>query len=272
MEQAHGLPCACFDRGGAMKNRHVQRLLFLAASAAVLTACLLIGTPDSGVPEEAISAGDTPFYTFYDGAGNLQLELYLDPETGQGRGTRHVRREGEAGLWEYTYSFTLAGENSMGEPAFFPDKAYVGSCLGTDGSELVEDYRESWEYREDGQPLRFYAQGVSDDPQLAAPTDVVTVDFFYRQDGSLCRKHYWHNTYLMGTTGSPADIFYDALERPVYAECYITHGSLEYYYLYAADSLEPEGCLCLDFFGEDCLAELHWLSHRRPSAEDPKAE
>ena len=47
-------------------------------ATAAFFAPLIVTTPDSGVPEEAISAGDTPFYTFYDGAGNLQLELYLE--------------------------------------------------------------------------------------------------------------------------------------------------------------------------------------------------
>lgn len=100
----------------------------------------------------------------------------------------------------------------------------------------MEDYRESWEYSDDGKPLRFRAQGSSGDPALESPVQVIAVDFFYWEDGSLCRKHYRHNAYLMGTTGS-----------------------LEYYDLYTGDSPEPDCCLYLDFFGEDCLAELYRL-------------
>lgn len=204
------------------------------------------------------SVWDAPFYTYQDEAGNSQLELYFDPETGQGWGTRYIRREGETGLREDAPSFTVSGEYCMWNPEFLPDKTYVKSYGGTDGSETVEDYREFWEYDADGRPLRFYAQGNSDDPVLKDPVKVVDVAFSYRENGTLCRKSCWHNSYLLGTTGFSVDIVYDEWERPVFADCYITHGSLEYYYLYTGENPQPDYCLCLDFFGGgDVYAELH---------------
>ena len=277
-----------------MKNRCFQRLLFLLAGAAVIAACLPKGTPGGGTertasqprqtagaavaaggaePEQAAPeagpARDMPFYTYRDEDGNLQLELYLDPETGQGWGARYVHSGGETEAKAYSFSLNAREDTPPEDAPPVPDKDSVRFCRETDGAELVEDYRESWEYSDDGKPLRFRAQGSSGDPALENPVQVIAVDFFYREDGSLRRKHYWHNAYLMGTTGSPADIFYDVLERPVYAECYITHGGLEYYYLYTGDAREPDCCLYLDFFGEDCLAELYWLSHEWDRAVVP---
>ena len=103
-----------------MKNRCFQRLPFLLAGAAVIAACLPKGTPGGGTertasqprqtagaavaaggaePEQAAPeagpARDMPFYTYRDEDGNLQLELYLDPETGQGWGARYVHSGGE---------------------------------------------------------------------------------------------------------------------------------------------------------------------------------
>lgn len=82
-------------------------------------------------PSEESSAWDAPFYTYYGEAGNLQLELYFDPETGRGR-----------------------GPGMIGTP--------------------------------------------------------------------------W--------TGSLAKAYYDELERPMFVRCYITHSSLEFYYIYQSES------------------------------------
>ena len=112
-----------------MKNRCFQRLPFLLAGAAVIAACLPKGTPGGGTertasqprqtagvavaaggaePEQAAPeagpARDMPFYTYRDEDGNLQLELYLDPETGQGWGARYVHGGGETEAKAYSFS------------------------------------------------------------------------------------------------------------------------------------------------------------------------
>ena len=60
---------------------------------------------------------------------------------------------------------------------------------------------------------------------------------------------------LFGTTYSPAYLYYDRRERVTRIDCYITHGSLEYYFFYKDDGDRPDYCLKLDFMG-DCLAGM----------------
>ena len=229
-----------------MKNTCLQRLLFLTAAAAVIAACLPRASEESAARDTTLSVYDRE-------TGALQL--CLDRETGHGE--RYVRQVGEAGLWEFTYTFDLPEEARTGELPFFPEKGEVTSYLGTNGAELVTDYGMFWEYDAGGKPLRFCSRGNSGDPGLEDPVDVVRVEFIYREDGTLRRKDLWHNAFLMGTTGSTAEITYDELERPVFARCYITHGSLEYYYFYTGEAAQPDSCLCLDLDGDHCRAELY---------------
>lgn len=258
-----------------------QRLLFLVASAAVMAGALKavcqeeretaaeLHSPPRVQEETAISeqkpeqrelslaengpAWDTPFYTYHDEAGNLQLELYFDAETGRGQGTRY-----DWDSWDgqravpalYTFSFDSASpDEAWGFLDAWQAPYSVMSVWGTDGAEDVEDYQEFWEYDADGKPARFYSQGGIDDPNFEAPVRVLEFEFFYREDGSLYRKSYYHNSWLFGTTGSPAEVYYDELERPVFVRCYITHGHLEFYYLYTKANPQPDCCLYLDFFG-----------------------
>lgn len=261
-----------------------QRLLFLAVSAVMLAVCrnTAPGEKDpvyqpvfrgQGEPASAVQvrgteentdqpkngpAWDTPFYTYCDEAGNLQLELYLDTETGQGFGTRY-----DWDSWDgqravpalYTFSFDSASpDEAWGFLDAWQAPYSVMSVWGTDGSELVEDYQAFWEYDTDGRPVRFRSQGGIDDSNFEAPVRVLEFAFFYREDGSLCRKSYHHEPWLFGTTGSSAEVYYDELERPVFARCYITHGHLEFYYLYTKETPQPDCCLYLDFFsGETSL-------------------
>lgn len=262
-----------------MKSGTHQRLLFLAASAVMLAVCWKAAPGETGpvyppvsqeqerpapavqmpaekaapsLPEDSL-AWDTPFYTYYDEAGELQLELYFDPESGRGRGTRYDWN-GPDGRRKVPEPWTFAFD------AVSPDEAWpwlgvwqepyaVQSVWGTDGAEAAADYQETWEYDSAGKPVRVCAQGVIDDPHFEGPARLLELAWFYREDGTLCRKSYYHESWLFGTTYASAEAYYDELERPVFVRGYITHGTLEFYYLYTGESQQPDYGLCLDFNG-----------------------
>lgn len=240
-----------------------QRLLFLTASAAILAVCwkAVPAGENAAEPLEDGPPRDVPFYTHYDEVGNLQLELYFDPGTGQGKGARYDwdsldgQREVPV-LYPFTFDSTSPDE-AWGWLDAWQEPYSVKTIWGTDGAEAVEGYQETWEYDDSGKPVRFSSQGSIDDPNFTTPVRVLEFEFFYREDGSLCRKSYHHESWLFGTTGSTAKAYYDGLERPVFVRCYITHGSLEFYYIYQSESRGPDYCLCLDFNGGECWAELH---------------
>lgn len=75
---------------------------------------------------------------------------------------------------------------------------------------------------------------------------LLEIEFTYREDGTLRRRDYAHNMMALETWHSVAHSFYDTQERLLYEDCYITHGSMDYYYIYQDDKEMPAYCLMLD--------------------------
>lgn len=150
-------------------RRMEERAVFLTAAAVLLTAAWKTPWPEEQTAqasdlsgpecgeETGVPAGETPFYTFRDGAGNLQLELYFDPATGRGWGTRTVYRDGEEPE-AVSFPFEAPGGDNAQRPGF-ADKDAVSAFGGGSGAELVTDYREEWTYDADGKPVQFTSWG-----------------------------------------------------------------------------------------------------------------
>lgn len=183
-----------------------------------------------------------PFYQYYDSAGNLCLELYLDEETGSGSGIAyHPLSEG--GYEPHEFAFDTCKLEDWKEMDPFSLKAVDG----TDGSDMVNDYEELCEYTESGQIEHFRSWGNIDWlVESGGMQTILEINFVYREDGTLASKEYYHNGYLFGSTNSSKNSFYDEKERLVYEEAYITHGSLDIYYIYTDDSPKPSYRLLLD--------------------------
>lgn len=75
---------------------------------------------------------------------------------------------------------------------------------------------------------------------------LLEIEFTYREDGTLRRRDYAHNMMALETWHSVTHSFYDTQERLLYEDCYITHGSMDYYYIYQDDKEQPTYCLMLD--------------------------
>ncbi|MDE6982941.1 MAG: hypothetical protein K2O99_00145, partial [Lachnospiraceae bacterium] len=92
---------------------------------------------------------------------------------------------------------------------------------------------------EDGRPLHYLARG---NVCYADVECIVKIDWEYRGDGSLKQRSYYHNNFMYDTLEGN----YDAQGRVVYEQGYITHGSLDYYYIYSKDRVTPDYCLYID--------------------------
>ncbi|MBC5738444.1 hypothetical protein [Lawsonibacter faecis] len=204
------------------------------------------------IKEEYGFDGETAYFTCVDEADRLLLELYFDEEAGKGCGFRYDV-SAAAGPPPAFVSFAFNGVKS----GVWEDEGpyCVKSFYGTDGAEYVSDYQEFYEYNEAGKPVCFRSTGVDEDRPTDEPFTVVHIDFLYRDNGTLWSKKYGHDALLFGTTYSPAYLYYDRRERVTRIDCYITHGSLEYYFVYKDDGDRPDYCLKLDFMG-DCLAGM----------------
>lgn len=191
-----------------------------------------------------------PFYCYYDGNGNLQLELYLDEERGQGCGLIH---------W-YGYTYQMDKDDSMSGFAFDAvsdgtwkeeDPYLLASVDGETGEKSVEDYEENIDYTETGKVDCYRSLGIvglhdEEGNVIDEKSIVVKIDYIYRDDGTLFYRDYYHNDYVFGSTWQSCDSYYDESERIVYESAYITHGSLEYYYIYDDTGREPAYALFLD--------------------------
>lgn len=191
--------------------------------------------------------GAAPFFLYCNAAQQTQLELYFDGKTGAGCGFRYDW-DGQAEQPQiYGFGFHMVETSSEWDVWGNTEPYTVRSIMGTDGSEFVSHYQESMTYASNGKPERFQSTGVSEGlPSEQVPVDVLTITFAYREDDSLIHKQYHHNPLLFGTTYSSSDLFFDEAERLTFADCYITHGNLESYYIYSDDSPQPAYCLVLD--------------------------
>ena len=190
--------------------------------------------------------GKEAFYEYYDTSGNLQVELFFDPETEKGCGIRHKHYYTDAPeKLETLYGFTFdtAYPVKWEEADAFSTKSYEG----TDGAGDVKDYEEQIEYDRNGKPDYFYSQGIiewlseEDEPSM-----VISIDWIYRDDGTLYYREYNHNSYIFGTYSCYICGYYDMTQRLIFERSYITHGSIENYYIYTDDNKKPAYCLSLD--------------------------
>lgn len=154
-------------------------------------------------------ADSAPMYQYFDRHQNLQLELYQDSSSERFCGIVYdwcITDDKEK--WARMQGFTV---NSTQEQKWAGDDPFAVKTM----------------YGEEGEPA-------------------VRVDYIYRDDGTLFYRDYWHDPMEFGTTLSSRDSFYDERGRVVYEKGYITHGKLEYYYIYADEGDKPEYCLIVD--------------------------
>lgn len=199
---------------------------------ALILSCVVLFVPQARETDEA-----EPFYQYFDPSGELQMVLYFDVETQQGYGTRF--QDGESG--EFSFQETAPADGEW-EDLWLEDYCVIPE----EYSEGVDHYQESYERDGEGRLLHFEATGDLTEYSQPENDMICGADFFYDQDGALTRREFWRNPMLWGTTRSSQTSYFDSLGRVCYERAYITHGSLDYYFIYPDGGMEPLYCLCLD--------------------------
>lgn len=225
-------------------------------------------TDDSMSQKEVLSRygfeNESPYYTYYNSSQEKQLELFLNKNTGIGCGFRYVFPEKSSTNIPEVYGFAFQLEEYSDNDDMWnvidPTDPYsVKSIYSTDGSQSVENHKEYTAYNRDGSLALFQSTGTAlcyGESCVREPVDIVKIQFSYRANGSLLQKGCHYNAQIFGTTYSDSTLHYDESERLQYAECYITHGELEYYYLYDHDPSLPAYCLLLDCGLGGCVPQM----------------
>ena len=190
-----------------------------------------------------------PFYVHSGEDGYSIVELYYDEEREMGCGIVDGEDTGD-----YSYGFAF---NSCQEISWHhPDPYSVLSVYGTSGEEDVKDYSENYEYDDAGKLLHFWSTGTSletpmeeEDNEEWRNHPMIDVAFTYDTQDKLTKKVYQHSTawYMpFGTWFSWQVSHYDERERLAHTASYVTHGSVEGYYIYQDESDVPAYFLELD--------------------------
>lgn len=187
-------------------------------------------------------AGSAPIYEFYDRMDNLRLELY-------GKESEDLF----CGIL-YLYFYDSKKEKCFRMTGFvvddIEDAKWVDDTWSLADSLDDSDYEKSMEYTTDNKPAYFLVKGNDGTGEKEGEhVTLMQILYIYRDDGTLYDRHYRHNSYWAGSTRSSVDSLYDERERLVYEQAYITHGTLEDYYIYPDDSDKPAYCLEFDYAG-----------------------
>ncbi len=193
-------------------------------------------------------AREVPFYEFY-AEGELKLTLYYDEETQLGCGD-----DG------FGWGFCFLGCEQVEWDGFrWGDYMEPMTVYGERPEEYMGDnaYEEIKEYDEQGHLLEYRVTGAIEllEAELgsaeAMNDDVLRITYEYHPNGEVAHRAYFHNPFILGTTLSPMETWFDEQGRPVYEHAYITHGSLNWYYIYEDDDKIPEYVLYMDHNGGD---------------------
>lgn len=194
--------------------------------------------------------GKEPFYEYYDSFHRLELELFFDEQTGRGCGI----------LYGYKYNYALEQVTSCQGFAFEqvttekwePEDTF--STLSIHGEDAradnVSGYSEIYEYTDDGKLSSFESRGtLVDYGEEKGEDKLLSMDYVYRNDGTLYHKQYFHHHILFGSTQMSQSCYFDEQGRITCNYSYVTHGSYSYYYIYGDNSEMPAYCLMLDSAG-----------------------
>ncbi len=202
-------------------------------------------------------ADKEPFYEYYDSEGNLLMKLYYDEETELGCGLRYCGEADETFTEGGVYGFSFQGvENS--EWTGYPVQNYMAitSIYGDSGASQVNYFVETKEYDGAGRLSHYDSQGVIPGTGLSNYVTVLSMNFYYHSNGNLKMREYAHSSQLFATSGMTLNSYFDEQGRLVYEDEYITHGSLDHYYIYEGDNSTPKYRLTLDFMHSSWMPVL----------------
>lgn len=195
---------------------------------------------------------DEPFYEVY-AEGDLVLTLYYDKETELGCAIAGNRGLGGAcfqGAIEEEWNGYLWGDYMDPVVIHLDERLRPEDYMGDYHYDEIKEYDEAGrlvEYRVTNIDDYMKEECSSANNSYDGWNDALKVSYEYQANGELAYREYFHNSYIFGTTQSSLRTWFDEQGRPVYECAYITHGALEWFYIYEDEDEIPEYILSTDF-------------------------
>lgn len=187
-----------------------------------------------------------PFYEYYNPDGTKRLTLYYNEETEEGCGIRYYERDPSTFETSGMYGFTFTGMSEEQWDGSQREYLKQESVDGNNGASMINEYQENYEYDSAGRITHFDSTGIIDWLSDDETKNILWIDYEYDENGNLKHRSYYHNPYVFGTWYSAWESYFDEFGRVEYEDVYITHGSLDYYYIYSDNSDQPAYELMLD--------------------------
>lgn len=191
-----------------------------------------------------------PVYEYYDRYHNIHLELYKDKSSEQFCGIvydYYFNNKNEKQVKMYGFTISTVQEQEWVEKDIFSTKIVDGS----NAVNYVYDPEEIMEYTPYGRMDHYCCRGLAEREEDGELADrlctAVEINYIYLDDGTLFCRDYRHDSYLIGSTLCTLKSFYDESERIIFESGYITHGELQYFYIYEDEEKMPTYCLCIDY-------------------------
>lgn len=192
---------------------------------------------------------------YYDNIdGRCQLQVYFNEATGLWCGIRDFYNH-DADLFASAepYGFVFEEQERREWDKDELDDISIDGCRLF--CESVKEYQESFVCDENGRVTQFEVSGINAAVPEEGVQPLLQINYAYREDGTLLHRAYAHNSIAFATYSCRRDTYFDALERVVYEDVYITHGNMEYYFFYSSDGPDFDSCLILDYNTGDWFAE-----------------
>lgn len=182
-----------------------------------------------------------PFYEYALPDGSMRLVLYYDEANGLGCGLRYYQRDPDEWTTSGIYGFSFIGlveESNLWTDRLNVDYTKFESWTGVYSS----SWDENIEYDDAGRVAHYEAYAPVDGESVR----ILNMYYEYDDNGTLRQRQYYHYHLWFSSTFQYWYSYFDELGRVEYERAYITHGSLEYYYIYLDGSDEPAYSLFLD--------------------------
>lgn len=158
----------------------------------------------------------------------------------------------QAFLADHGFAFEEV-ETGVWEPQEESSKLTV---YGDDVSKYAFGYKEIYEYTDDGKISSFEARGMDLVDRVPMEVELLSLDYIYRDDGTLYHREYHHYGKFFGSNSQSEDGDYDKQGRLLCQYSYITHGAIDEYYIYKGNHMEPQYRLLLDWGGGGVYVQM----------------